>query len=417
MVRFLEAGYLTMAINPPIGIRLEGYADRLEPSKCIYDDLYLRCLSLNLGGSVVSIVVADSIGIPYSLYIEVLKRIGTSGVDVLLGATHSHSTPSPLEDQLYREYLVRSIVGCVNASLNNMRKIRHINVGKGSLPQLIYNRRKPFGGAVDADVIAIDSELVTIVNFTSHPVILGPDNLCISSDYPGVVVKKLKDLLGKEAMFLNGCCGNVNPYTAGTDFSRPYDRRGGSYEEVKQYGEVLALEVLKSIRLGEKVDLEKCQGIGYRKSVIELRLRNEVRKLISSFRSIGVEDMMAEAIKKGNEYELWKLKLIKAFLSEIGERETLPVPIAVLTICDRVAMVFLPAEVFVDHQLYIKSRSPFKYTVVSCYFNSYWMYIPTREAFREGGYEAETPISIIEPGEGERLREEVVKLLQDLYPQ
>lgn len=413
---FLKIGYSKTAVDPPIGIRLEGYADRLEPSKCIYDDLYLRCLSLKLGGNMVSIVVADSIGIPYSLYAEVLNRVSINGVDVLLGATHSHSTPSPLEDQLYREYLVRSIVGCINASLNNMRSIQHVIVGKGSLPQLVYNRRKVLGGAVDTDAIAMDSELVTITNFTSHPVILGPDNLCISSDYPGAVVRSLENLTGRDAMFLNGCCGNVNPYTATTDTTRPYDRRGGSYEEVKRYGEVLALEVLKSIKLGERVDLDKCRGVGYRKSVVELRLRSGVRELISSS-GIGIEGMIAEAERQKNVYELWRLKLTKAFLSEIGGREALPAPIAAISLCDKIAMVFLPAEVFVEHQLYIKSRSPFKYTVVSCYFNSYWMYIPTREAFHEGGYETEIPISIIEPGEGEKLREEAVKLLQDLYTQ
>jgi len=43
------------------------------------------------------------------------------------------------------------------------------------------------------------------------------------------------------------------------------------------------------------------------------------------------------------------------------------------------------------------------------------MYIPTIEAFSEKGYEVEVPLSIIEPGEGERIREEAVKLLGELH--
>jgi hypothetical protein len=42
------------------------------------------------------------------------------------------------------------------------------------------------------------------------------------------------------------------------------------------------------------------------------------------------------------------------------------------------------------------------------------MYIPTIEAFSEGGYEVEVPISIIEPGEGEKLREKMIELLAKL---
>ncbi|MDK6028481.1 hypothetical protein QPL79_03810 [Ignisphaera sp. 4213-co] len=410
----MEIGYAKTAVNPPIGIKLEGYANRLEPSKCIYDDLYSRCLSLKVKDTTVSIVVVDSIGIPYSLYTKVLKRSSAFGVDVLLGATHSHSTPSPFEDPLYEEYLVRSIVGCINASLNNMNNIQHFVVGKSFLPQLIYNRRKPLEGVVDPEIIAVDSKLITIVNFTSHPVVLGPNNLCISSDYPGAAIRWLENITNKNAMFLNGCCGNINPYTASTNINKPYDRSGGSYEEVKQYGEVLALEALKSIRLGERIDLEKCDELSYKKSVIRLRLRKEVMETISSLRKANIESMIVEAEKQGNVYELWKLKLVKAFLREISE-EDLPVPIAVINLCNKLAFVFLPAEVFVEHQLYIKNKSPFKYTIVTCYFNSYWMYIPTKEAFSEGGYEVEPYISIIEAGEGEKLRDEVVKMLQEVY--
>ncbi|MEM1730246.1 MAG: hypothetical protein QXY26_03910, partial [Ignisphaera sp.] len=136
----MKIGYVKAAVTPPIGVRLEGYADRVEPSSCIYDNLYIRCLSIGFRDKVVAIAVADLIGIPYSLYVETSE---SSGMDILLGATHSHSTPSPYTDDVYRGYLIRSIAGCVRASAAGARDIPYLVVGRGLLPQLVYNRRKP----------------------------------------------------------------------------------------------------------------------------------------------------------------------------------------------------------------------------------------------------------------------------------
>lgn len=409
----LKIGFVKVAVTPPIGVRLEGYADRVEPSSCIYDDLYIRCISIGFRDRVVAIAVADLIGIPYSLYVEATES--SSGMDILLGATHSHSTPSPYIDDVYRGYLLRSIAGCVRASASGARDIPYLVVGRGLLPQLVYNRRKPVGGAIDAELTVIDSGIVSVVNFTAHPVILGPDNLCISSDYPGAVERFYRQISGKDAVFLNGCCGNVNPYTATTDLGRPYDRRGGSYSEVERYGKVIALEGVKAVELGEKIDVDRCSVFDYSISTVNLRLRREAREFIEGIRREDIDGMIREMEKRGDLHGVWRLRLLKAIADEVGGREYLPAPIAAINLCNTVAMVFLPAEVFVEHQLYIKSRSPFKYTAVSCYFNSYWMYIPTLEAFSEEGYELQIPISIIEPGEGEKLREEAVKLLQKLY--
>lgn len=408
----LKIGFVKAAVTPPIGVRLEGYADRIEPSSCIYDDLYIRCLSIGFRDRVVAIAVADIIGIPYSLYVKVAE---SSSVDILLGATHSHSTPSPLTDEVYREHLLRSITGCVRASVDSARDIPYLVAGRGQLPQLVYNRRKPVSGAVDAELTVIDSGTVSVVNFTAHPVILGPDNLCISSDYPGAVERFYRWITGRDAVFLNGCCGNVNPYTASTDLSRPYDRRGGSYGEVERYGRVVALEGAKAVELGEKIDVDRCSVFDYSISTVNLRLRREAREFIDGVGREDIDGMIRGMERRGDLHGLWRLRLLKAVVDEVGGREHLPAPIAAINLCNTVAMVFLPAEVFVEHQLYIKSRSPFKYTVVSCYFNSYWMYIPTAEAFSEEGYELQIPVSIVEPGEGERLREEAVRLLQKLY--
>ncbi len=411
----MKVGFCRSAISPPIGIQLAGYASRTEPSKCIYDDLYVRCVTLQCGKRAFAIVVIDSIGIPYDLYQDVLNRCRsieeTYGIElgVVVGATHSHATPylSMDTDEIYREYVVRSIIGCIQAALRSSRQIEKVVVGEGYLRQLVYNRRNPARGAVDPQLIVLDLGIVALINFTCHPVVLGPDNLCISSDYPGTVIRVFEKFTNKNAIYLNGCCGDVNPFTPTTRMDRPYDRRGATYEEVLWFGEVVALEAIKALRLGEALHLHN-DMIDYRVRNIELKVRDLPRP-----EDIG--KLIAEAEKRGDRYEVWRLKRLIRLSRELGPRRSIVVPIAALKIGKAIAMVFLPAEVFVEHQLYIKSKSPFKYTIVSCYFNCYWGYIPTREAFDEGGYEVELPVSIVKPGEGEKLRDEVLTLLQELY--
>ncbi|RLE95402.1 MAG: hypothetical protein DRJ55_02005, partial [Thermoprotei archaeon] len=78
------------------------------------------------------------------------------------------------------------------------------------------------------------------------------------------------------------------------------------------------------------------------------------------------------------------------------------------------AMVFLPTELFVEIGLSIKEKSPFGLTAVAGYSNDYFGYVPIAEAYREGGYEATFPVTVLREGQAEKLVDEAVKLLNDL---
>jgi hypothetical protein len=53
----------------------------------------------------------------------------------------------------------------------------------------------------------------------------------------------------------------------------------------------------------------------------------------------------------------------------------------------QVAITTNPCELFCEFGLAIKSGSPVKYTLVSELTNGAMGYVPTRQAFEEGGYE------------------------------
>jgi len=79
-----------------------------------------------------------------------------------------------------------------------------------------------------------------------------------------------------------------------------------------------------------------------------------------------------------------------------------------------IALVILPGEVFVEHGLAIRSRSPFRETIVAAYNDNTLQYIPTAAAFSEGSYEVDGGWRYVRAGEGERIADTAVGLLEGI---
>ena len=81
-----------------------------------------------------------------------------------------------------------------------------------------------------------------------------------------------------------------------------------------------------------------------------------------------------------------------------------------------IAIVGVPGEFFTVLGQEIKRRSPFRYTYVFELANDYIGYIPDRHAFGLGGYQTWTGLhSFLEPGTGEAIVAESIKLLDRLF--
>ena len=80
------------------------------------------------------------------------------------------------------------------------------------------------------------------------------------------------------------------------------------------------------------------------------------------------------------------------------------------------AVVGVPAEYFTSLGQDIKRRSPFRYTYVFELANDYIGYVPDRKGHAQGGYQTWTGLhSYVEPGTGEAIVAEAVKLLDRLH--
>ena len=77
-----------------------------------------------------------------------------------------------------------------------------------------------------------------------------------------------------------------------------------------------------------------------------------------------------------------------------------------------IAVVSLPGEIFVELGMAIKEKSPFQHTFIITQSQDGIGYVPNKIAFDQGAYEVE--VSQIKKGEGEKLVDAAVRLLNKI---
>jgi hypothetical protein len=398
----LRAGAVKVNITPYVGINLSGFGGRTKGSVGIHDDLYARAVVLDDGATKVGVVSCDLLNLDESSVTSIREKVqestGINGESIFISTTHTHSGPltSPLRGfgKLDREWvsvLEKKIAGAVFAADSKLQEAS-IGAGKGHA-EINVNRREKRDdrvvlgvnpdGAIDYEVGVVridDSEqnpICVIANYACHPVVLGGSNYLISADYPGYAMGLVEQVHGGStvAMFLNGTTGNLNPI-----------RVGRTFEEAEQRGTILGAEVVK---VAQTIDTSP---------EIELRMAKEKVELKSG--ELPSEDELEEIIRKrknelkasDREYDpdreiilTWAQDALKMVRRGKGIA-VIPVEVQVLRLGE-IVLAGIPGEVFVEIGLGIKESSPFEHTLVAGYTNGCIGYMPTRNAFQEGGYE------------------------------
>jgi hypothetical protein len=219
-----------------------------------------------------------------------------------------------------------------------------------------------------------------------------------SADYPYSLQETLRKALGANyvSAFGAGTCGNLNQinHHKVEDFK--------SLAAAERYGKMIGETVLKALPNLETLtepSIAACSKI-----------------IIADLQKTTPEEI-ADARKKvrlisGDEIDFYqKVRLVKALdLERRGNQ--LPMEVQAFRLSDDTALVTLPAEIFVEFGLDIKKHSPFKNTMVMALANDRPCYIPTKEGYDQGSYEAIN--SRVVKGTGERLADVAKDLLKDL---
>jgi hypothetical protein len=170
---------------------------------------------------------------------QVAAKTGLADAQILVGTTHSHSTPDfmglwggvPGE---YRDFLIKKTTDSMTAAWT----ARAPGILKVATDKAPANNRRGWGFTDDDMTIleAIDLQdqrIGAVVVFAAHPVILGMENKLISCDYPGYFVKSLEATLGAPVALFNGTLGDASPKVPDGDYADDFAR-------AEAYGELLA---------------------------------------------------------------------------------------------------------------------------------------------------------------------------------
>jgi len=401
----LKAGAEKADITPPTGVELWGYGDRKGPASGTLDPLYARVLVLDDGRHSVAVVTLDlgrTFGQPQmnSVRERVRRLHGVS--DVMFMASHTHSGPVIDEDydQIpeWEQRALDKIVQTIGTARGRMKEAR-IGVGygqailghnrryvqsDGTIRMLWRNSTGQPTGVIDptVGVIRVDDRqgtpLAILVNYACHPVVFGPDNLRYSADYPGAMARFVEQSWAERPVcfFLQGAPGDINPMLDKTPLAE------NAYAEMRTLGESLGREV---VRVSRSIQTET-------PSAPELNYLSEEL----SFKNRWSQESLRNAIVAA--YGPNPAKRYFRYLND-----PIAAPVSTLVINRQIALVGLPGEPFVGLQLMLKQRSPLPATFLCGYSNGYIGYFPTIRDAVAGGYGANTIVTRVEVGAGERM--------------
>jgi hypothetical protein len=396
------AGTACADITPPPESIIACFPDRTDggarprTAEGAHDRLEARVLAMSDGAQQISLCGLDLTGIRRAELQRVRERIAQrapqlAGPGLVLACSHTHSGPDTLylfggsPDDPWIDEMVEAVADAV-VRAHEARVPAALSVGRASA-DLAHNRRvidadgtlrmareyEPAAdGPVDRDLtlLRVEAEdgnpLAAAFHYAAHSLTLGPGNMRFSADYPGVARTVIEEALpGVTSLFLNGAAGNVHPH----ECMRP-DRA--------------ATEAIG-------------RALGH--AVIEL---NEDARPVS--------DPSLAAASRTLE-----------FVNRMDPSLEVPVEIGCVRIGPAV-MGVVPGEYFVEFQLRFRERVDAQYATLIGYANGWPGYIPTREAYPEGGYgvdeypddPSELSRTCLPPGAGERILETLVELVGEI---
>lgn len=371
-----------------------------------------------------AIVACDVLFTPRDLVDSALEAIeSTTGIPrahVMVSATHTHSAPSVTRvhgydrDPVFAQRLQDSIVQAVRLAHSRLdggdvQFYYHLGeektVGANSR-QLLQDGMIYWIGAMDGfvrptgpfdpqlPVLAFrttDSRWRAILyNHSTHTIGSRQNNVRSPSFY-GLAAQELEQEFGTTVGFLEGASGSTHNIT-GVSATEAVLRMKKAVHDALERATVHPTDQLASLKRPFQFKVRTFDD-----QTEDARVQQYCRKYAA-----GAAEEIA--------------KVFRTMRGELAphQGEVRETWLQVMALGD-VAVVGVPAEYFTGLGVEIKKRSPFPHTVVVELANDWIGYLPDREAHQLGGYQTWMGLhSYAEEGTGERVVDEIIRLLSEL---
>ena len=408
----IRAGFSRVDVTPPLGSYLSGYfGDRY--AKGMIDPLYLNAVALSDGENTAVIITADFLGIREAYATPIRNRIseytGINVDNIIVSALHQHTSiclrldPSGknnvLDDDSYLDVLYRKFCDVAKMAIDDMSEatlglaemqaleqiafIRRFRMKDGSTktnasrdPEMLHPIGEPDNTVRLLRFVREGKGDIAMVNFSTHPDTVKGE--LYSADWPGYTRNYVEaDHEGTSCILINGVQGDSNHI----HYTKESVGRGGPH--ARYMGRVIADTVNQIWDKTEECKIEK--------------LSASVDFVYHITRTEGAElyDVCKEKLKAFREKLIPASEL--AFVggpggaNRIVRMRTDPlfrkIAVSVVSL-GKINFVGFGGEPFSHYATAVREALPEKYIVALCCANGYEGYLPTKEAYDEGGYEA-----------------------------
>ncbi len=416
----LQAGVGKCNITPPAYYLAAGGFEE-DLIREIKEEFWVQAMVLSVGDEKLAIVSCDLTLISNELIDEmrslILEWTGIPREATIISATHVHGAPVTFPscagepDEAYLKLLVRKVATAVLTACQNLRPAK-LGASSGYEDSVAFNRRLRFPdgtvrmnfsltknraypeatplGPIDPElsVLRVDDvsgrPIGALINYACHNI---PNFASLIGTYMGRILD-CPDFMG---IFLPGACGNVNY------INHLEPNQGTSAQELFRISRILACE---AARTHQRIVTSTIDDVEYTKIILEIPERGFTKA--DEVPGKAQEEVFIKERKKVREKGIDTIHQVEVMATRLG---------------NSIGIVSNPGQLFAEHGLEIKSKSPFEKTFVLCLTNGNCGYVPTRESFDEGGYEPlrTSHSSFLSVDAGERIVDTSVALLKEIY--
>ncbi len=413
----MRIGFSKIDITPPVGTELGGYAG-YRPCSGVHDMLHCRAVVLEQDNVRYALVQLELMCVDEALFERIAQAVEPLGIAkerLIVCAIHSHAAPQgsvpgegPLDlvnnscivnREAFTDYMLSVVFAAAAACKDAAENLEafQVRAARGLRPQVGSERHTGARPGGDLTVIQCRTESgrsLILYNFPCHPTVLSADNLLVSADCAGGVEEKLD---ADMAVFLNGAAG---------DISTRFTRRESSFAECARMRDV-TVEAVKGLLAGLSYAApEPLTGIHTR---ITLQAKQVLTEEAARKQLEETTARWQQAVSDGA--DAGTVRILKSYVEGAGvnlefartlkDIRQLHLPVTAFRFCGMM-FVTIPGELFSTLQQDGIS--------VIGYANGYYRYVCDENAYEAGYYEALA--AIIARGEGEKLVDEILRILQ-----
>ena len=416
----LKAGFARVDITPPFGTPLAGYYEA-RYADGVRDPVQLNALALNDGERTLVLITADVLLIRLTVCDELRalidQRTGIGAGNIMITGLHPHTSMriggeggAVVKDRNYLDVLYRKFADVAQMAIDDMSEATFGTAVTPTAEPISFVRRYYLKDGrlrtnpgnhtpdeIDRPAAEADNNVrlirfaregkkdIALVNFCTHPDVIGGTK--ISADWPGFVRRFVEAEHNAQCVFLNGFQGDTNHI----NFMVPKEqrRKGRVYaygDKGYAHSEYMGRTVADAVNvIWDKTEPQK-----------EDKLYSEMRLVYIKTSTRGMEhfdECSAFAARyRAGDYSIKEtpsgIGLAEACrIADIPKQPTYQrIPITVLGL-GKIAFLGLGGEPFTAYAFAARKAAPDKFIVTACCANGGEAYLPTKEAFDQGGYE------------------------------